>query len=56
MEPLAETAHFDLVDLTGVSLAKLNELPQTVFVGSLRRILEDIEEPHDVVAGWNSAM
>ncbi|MDG4831523.1 FxSxx-COOH protein [Solwaraspora sp. WMMD1047] len=56
MEIMTKNGHFDLVDLSEVSLEKLGELPESVFARSLRRIMGDIEQPHDVVAGWNSAI
>ncbi|MBQ0976659.1 FxSxx-COOH cyclophane-containing RiPP peptide [Micromonospora zamorensis] len=45
-----------LVDLSDVSLADLQELDQSVFAHSLRRILDEIDRPQEAVAGWNSAM
>ncbi|GAB4105865.1 FxSxx-COOH cyclophane-containing RiPP peptide [Micromonospora taraxaci] len=45
-----------LVDLSEVSLADLQELDQSVFAHSLRRILDEIDRPQEAVAGWNSAM
>jgi FXSXX-COOH protein len=45
-----------LVDLSEVSLADLQELDQSVFAHSLRRILDEVDRPQEAVAGWNSAM
>lgn len=39
----------DLIDLTGVDLAQLSALPETVFARSLRRILAE----QDGTAGWD---
>jgi FXSXX-COOH protein len=43
-----------LIDLTGVDLATLAELPDTVLAGSLRRVLTEAEEPADRYAGFQS--
>jgi FXSXX-COOH protein len=56
MSATAEDSQFDLVDLTGMSLADLSDPQQGVFAHSLSRILEEIDRPQDAVAGWQSAM
>lgn len=56
MDTTDGTPQGTLVDLSEVSLADLQELDQSVFAHSLRRILDEIDRPQEAVAGWNSAM
>lgn len=56
MEKTDEGYEFDLVDLTGVTLAELPQLDDSALAHSLRRILDEIDRPQDAVAGWNSVM
>jgi FXSXX-COOH protein len=46
----------DLVDLTGIALADLELLDGSALVGSLTRVLTEIEQPDDVVAAFQSAV
>lgn len=46
----------DLVDISGLSLAELRDLPDTAINRSLRRILAEIDRPQDAVAGFQSAI
>jgi len=48
---------FDLINLVGVDIASLTGPDDnSVLAHSLRRVLEDVDDPHDVVAGWNAAI
>ncbi|MFI7080441.1 FxSxx-COOH cyclophane-containing RiPP peptide [Micromonospora sp. NPDC049903] len=46
----------DLVDINGLSLADLRDLPDTAINRSLRRVLHEIDRPQDAVAGFQSAV
>lgn len=52
-EPMVESV---IVDLTGVTLDDLRDLPDSVVAPALRRILEEIDSPQDAVAGFQSAI
>jgi FXSXX-COOH protein len=56
MMEAAPEGEFDLVDISGVTVADLEALDPSAFHHSLRRILEEIDRPQDAVAGWNSAV
>jgi FXSXX-COOH protein len=43
----------DVVDLTGVSLS---DLPDSVLGESLRRLADDLNDPDEPIAGFNSAL
>ncbi|MGH3693653.1 MAG: FxSxx-COOH cyclophane-containing RiPP peptide [Pseudonocardiaceae bacterium] len=47
-------AEADLVDLSGLSLADLRELDDSVLAHALRRILADAERPEEAVAAFES--
>lgn len=46
----------DLVDLSRLSLAELRALADDDVADSIRRILRDIDQPADAVAGFQSAI
>jgi FXSXX-COOH protein len=54
-EPAGEFTD-NLVDLGDIPLDDLGALPLNAFGSSLKRLMAEIRDPQDVVAGWNSAM
>lgn len=46
----------DLIDLSGLSVEEVLRLKPTVLTHSLQRILDEIDNPQDAVAGWQSAL
>lgn len=46
----------DFPDLTGVDIAAIGDLDDTVCAHALRRIAEELEHPTEAVAGWNAAI
>jgi FXSXX-COOH protein len=53
-EPVRRSS--DLIDLAGLTLANVLSLDDSVVANSLRRILREIDQPQDAVAGFQSAM
>lgn len=52
-----ETEHpSDLVDLSKVSLADLRDLPDSAVAESLRRIVAELDQDAEPVAGFQSAI
>lgn len=49
-------SELELIDLTGVDLDELASLPDTVLVGTLRRILSGLDEATDRFCGFESAL
>lgn len=45
-----------LLDVSRLSLADVRTLDDTAIAHSLRRLLEEVDEPRDAVAGWQSAI
>lgn len=56
MDRQADNEGFDLVDVSGLSLADLMEVEPVVLARSLHRILEEIDRPGEAVAGWQSVV
>lgn len=51
--PIAEEDD-GLVDVTALPLEELVSSEETVLTNALRRLLREIDSPHEVIAGWNS--
>lgn len=50
-------AGFELINLVGVDIASLTGPgDDSVLAHSLQRVLDDVDRPHDAVAGWNAAI
>jgi FXSXX-COOH protein len=49
-------ASSDLIDISGLRLADLRGLADSVVTRSLRRILKEMEGPQDAVAGFQSSI
>jgi FXSXX-COOH protein len=45
-----------LIDLQHVSLAELRVVGDSVFAHALRRLIDDVNNPEDIVAGFQSAL
>jgi hypothetical protein len=45
---------FDLIDLNGLSVEDVLQLEPVELARSLHRILEEMDNPQDAVAGWQS--
>jgi FXSXX-COOH protein len=43
-----------MVDVTDLPLAALVASESTALANAVRRLLDDLREPHDVIAGWQS--
>ena len=56
MEDPESDSELELIDLTGVDLDELASLPDTVLVGTLRRILSGLDEATDRFCGFESAL
>ncbi len=46
----------DLIDLTGVRLSDLQELPDSPLAQALRRVLAELDSDGEPVAGFQSAI
>jgi FXSXX-COOH protein len=45
-----------LADLTNVPLARLRTLDNSVFVTSIRRLLAEVDDPPEAIAGFQSSI
>ncbi|MFF4314601.1 FxSxx-COOH cyclophane-containing RiPP peptide [Streptomyces sp. 900105755] len=46
-----------LVDLTGVSMGDLDDMPDTAFTAALRRVIDEVLHPtNEPMAGFQSAL
>jgi FXSXX-COOH protein len=53
-EQVAEPAATDLVDVTALPLAALLSTEDTVLSNALRRLLRELADPREAIAGWSS--
>ena len=56
MEDFVPEEESALVDLTRISLAQLSSIDNSVFVHSLRRLIEEANDPHEAIAGFQSSV
>jgi FXSXX-COOH protein len=49
-----ETGGSELVDVTALPLAALVSAEDTVLSNALRRLLQELADPRDAIAGWSS--
>jgi FXSXX-COOH protein len=54
--PVDAGERFDLVDVSRLDVGQLCAMDDSVFAHSMRRILEDVDQPNEAVAGWNAAI
>lgn len=55
-EPEFDLIVGDLPDLTGFDITLIGEGDDTVLAHALRRIVEELANPTEAVAGWNAAI
>jgi FXSXX-COOH protein len=51
-----EPDQHDPIDISGLTFANLRDRTDTVIVRSVRQLLEELDEPQDVVAGFQSSI
>jgi FXSXX-COOH protein len=51
---VAEPGATDLVDVTALPLAALLSTEDTVLSNALRRLLRELADPREAIAGWSS--